>query len=313
MLCTLLLFFLQINPLQKIATDFGPEDIARHPSNQNQIIISCTNRISGETRIGKLQFYNVQDSIQSAKDFIIKDYPADQILPHGIFSRNIRGDDLLYIISHEEKDRIIIFKISKDTLVYQKHYEDPKLDQPNDLFVDKDGSIFYTNTHDYIKGFFRAKNASIGRINTDGKIELILEKRRGANGICRYNDDLYFTDDLDDTLYKLENYFVRPQSNLIPKKVSTLSVGDNINLFNEKLIITNHPSLFKFYFHSKNRLKKSPTAVYLFDGEKLDQIFYSDGIEISGGSSTLIIGGHLYIGQVYNDYLLKAPITQLSE
>lgn len=308
MLCAILLFLLQISPLQKITTAFGPEDIATHPSNKELIIISCTNRISGTPSTGKLQYFNIQDSSLTARDFIIENYQENKLLPHGIFSRKLNGDDVLYVISHEEKDRIVVFKIKHDTLIYQRHFEDPKLDRPNDLYVDKDGRIFFTNTHNYIKGFFRAKKASIGLIQVNGKIELILEKRRGANGICRYQNDLYFTDDLDDTLYKMEDYFINTNKKIQAIKLAKLSVGDNINTYNESLIITSHPSLFKFYFHSKDRFKQSPTAVHIFDGNKLNQIYYSNGTEISGGSSSLIIDGHLYIAQVFNNYLLKVPI-----
>ena len=248
MLYAFIFFLLQFNPGQKIITAFGPEDVAIHPSKEHIIIISCDNRIKGMNEEGKIQYYDTHQSYNKAKDFTYKNYNSNNLRPHGIYAKTHNGKDLLYVISHEVQDRIIIFSIIDSSLYYLNHFEGVLLDRPNDLYVDQQGNIIFTNTHNYIQGFFNFHKASIGVIYSDETMELIEKKRRGANGIIQYNDDLIFTDDLDDGLYAIKDYFVNPRKELKANSILRLSVGDNINSYKDQLLITNHPSLFRFFF-----------------------------------------------------------------
>ena len=139
----------------KIITGDGPEDFLLDMSIEGnpRLIISCTKRKRSKLLSGSIHYYNLGSDRRSSDPFKLEGHNQKQIRPHGIHSNVENGVPYLYVISHEDKtERIIKFRIEKDSLVCVKVYDSEEYpilhgrynSKPNDLFVTPDGYIYFT-------------------------------------------------------------------------------------------------------------------------------------------------------------------------
>jgi hypothetical protein len=73
-----------------------------------------------------------------------------------------------------------------------------------------------------------------------------------------------------------------------------------------KFLIASHQKFGKFMKHAKYPSKFSPSLVYMVDpqtGEK-DVVFADDGRVISAVSTAVLYNGTLYLGQVFDGFVL---------
>jgi hypothetical protein len=91
------------------------------------------------------------------------------------------------------------------------------------------------------------------------------------------------------------------------KDVAHIKGMDNIAMLNNhQLLVAVHPNSLKFLKHKKSAANHSPGIVYLVDTQqqKATPVYANDGSQISANSVALAYGGRIYIGQVFEDYLL---------
>ncbi|MBK8501025.1 MAG: hypothetical protein IPL46_01825 [Saprospiraceae bacterium] len=232
----------------KIQTYPGPEDIVLDPSTSKRIIMSCTKRKRKKNLSGRLQYYDTGSSKNAATDYNILDYPLQKLRPHGIFATLIGGKATLYVISHEEEDKILVFEIKDKQLIFKREYsakDYPKLQGANDLFVLEDGTILFTANKESFTTDIGFANGMVGQIDPANDFKILIDRLRFANGIYVHNGELFVTETYSGRLMRYA--FSSGQINMPGDVAAKIKGGDNISLHTSGLVIAGHLNLFRFF------------------------------------------------------------------
>ncbi len=305
-------------PETKIKTVFGPEDIVLDniSGKNDRIIISCA-KYKGQYHVdGTIQFYYPHEEATEATTFKMKKDIAANIRPHGIAIAEVNGKAMLYVISHENKgenEKILVFKIQKSRLVKVDEFnqeEIPEIIHPNDLYVTDEGMLYYSNYPKSMTNFIlKKKNGNIGYINTKTRESgVLIDKLPFPNGVIVVENDLYYTDTALGNLYKAP--LVNAITPKTPEIFGKVKSGDNISLYNNKLIVASHPKPARFLFYMLFNMR-SPSQVTSFDieGKEAPHTLYDKSQKsISGSSTALIYKNDLYISQVKQKFILKRKL-----
>ncbi|MEL6862992.1 MAG: hypothetical protein AAFP19_01175 [Bacteroidota bacterium] len=302
----------------KVKTCPGPEDIALHKreGKSDRLIISWAQR-RGKAKKGGFQYYDFDT--KEVGDYIIQGYQekkdqGKKVEPHGICLVQREGQDYLYAISHEGKgkEHIHCFRIEDDQLYWiedvARHWPKKPFFQANDLFVTTNGDVYFSNPNISPHKFWRPEY--VGWIGPNGKTAVLLKKQKYPNGIAIIEDQLYYADDKGLRITALLS------SNEVQKntrRIASFTLGDNISILDEEyLLIASHPSKWKFVKYYLNKKKRSPSAVQIIKRGEPHQhqtIFYSSGRAIGASATAIIHNDHLYISQVFENFLLRLPLS----
>lgn len=132
-----------------------------------------------------------------------------------------------------------------------------------------------------------------------------------ANGILIKGDRVYIAATQKKTLAE----YARQADGTLKylRNVAKIKGLDNISMANdEAVLIAAHPSSGKFLKHARNAEKLSPGVVYLvkLENGKNEPLYITDGTSISGNSVAVAYKNTFYIGQVFEDWVLKVTINQ---
>jgi hypothetical protein len=128
------------------------------------------------------------------------------------------------------------------------------------------------------------------------------------NGIQGIEDTLFVSTILSNKVFRV----YQTAKGFKRKKLLKVKGGDNFSVNGKNsLLLTSHPKKMKFMKHAKNPEKKSPSQVFEINtqtGEK-KLIFSSEGEDISAVSVAVQYKGFLYLGQVFEGFILKVPVN----
>jgi hypothetical protein len=292
----------------------GPEDMVLDTLHGDPaLIISCCGRREADKPYGEMLHYN----LTSGKQMVMKrlNEPAEILFrPHGIYM----DGDLLYVISHEKEPDfhpVLVYRIDGNHLNFVELIQTSHQHSPNALVSGPDGEIYLVNDSgkrgSMMEKALKLKRASVVKLKKDSdgrwKAEMVADKLGYPAGINRIGDQLYVGDAV---LHKIHVYQISPDGLSPVGEISKLKGNDNIRIYKGQLLTPGHVKAMKFIKHAKNPDKKSPVDVYLVDpatGE-YSTIYSTDGSTISGGSTAIIYGNHLYICQVFDPYILKVGL-----
>lgn len=288
------------SPTRRIAVGPGPEDMALDTfSTDPQLIVSCSQRREGESRIGDFFAYKF------SSDTVVKlpriNEPEGFFLePHGIDIFNHFGRTYLYAISHTgTMDYVVIYKLQNDSLFFFTSTFNGLIYSPNDLSIAPDGSFYVSND--------KFLNGNLVHCFIDGTCEPMAEKIHYANGVFVYQDDVFVSSTINGEIYRLKRRKTKQER--VPF-AEGIKGADNITRFENKLIITSHPKFLKFIQHVKNSSKISPSVVYsvsLSDGKK--EVIFSDKTgKINTCSTGLIYNNKLYLSQIFEPFILEVSL-----
>ena len=275
---------------KKVEVGSGPEDLVLDTVVGRRLIISCDNR---RNRYMKGSIWEYDLSTGKATVFPFKQALYFDFHPHGMHMITANGVSYLFVINHilkthSEIDRFIV---TKDLLVLDKRYQTiPGL--PNDIFALSKDEFYYTSS--------KMMSGKIYHF-TGGKATPVIKGLNMPNGIYLENDTLYFTVTLSNVLLKA------PLKTLKKKKVCNLKGGDNITKYSRnEFLIASHQSFNKFMKHSKHPEKHSPSLIYKVNFETGEKtvVFSDDGKTISAASTAVSYKNKLYIGQVFEGFIL---------
>lgn len=201
-------------------------------------------------------------------------------------------------------------------LVHQRTISDPLLLSPNDVAA-VDGERFYvTNDHSATTELGR-KLEEFGRLPRghvlywDGaSFSVVAETIHYANGITVSPDgaSVYVS---SITGGEVLMFTREPETGALTRRESVeVHAPDNISIAADgSLWIGVHPKLLTFTGYAKDPSKLSPSKVVRIHGEAgawtVDELFLSDGSDISGSSVALPVGdGRFLIGSVFDAWLL---------
>ncbi|MEA3461599.1 MAG: hypothetical protein U9R49_06950, partial [Bacteroidota bacterium] len=234
--------------------------------------------------------------------------------PHGIYlDRN-----LLYVISHEKEPDyhpVLVYKVHGTQLEFMELIHTTHQHSPNALVTGVGREIYLVNDSgkrgSIIEKALKRKKASVEKLtkNSDGKwvAEMVADRLGYPAGINRIGDQLYVGDAV---LHKIHVYQISREGLTPVGEIKKLKGNDNIRIYRGQLLTPGHVKPLKFIKHARNPKKKSPVDVFLADPSNGEHsvLYSTDGSTISGGSTAIIFGNHLYICQVFDPYILKVEL-----
>ena len=314
MLCCLALQASGQTVVERIPLKPGPEDMVLDTLHGDPgLIISCCGRREADKPYGEMLHYN----LQTGKQLVMKrlNEPAEILFrPHGIYL----DGDLLYVISHEKEPDyhpVLVYRVNGSHLDFVELISTTHQHSPNALVTGPGREIYLVNDSgkrgSMMEKAIKLKRASVEKLTKnsagDWKAEMVADKLGYPAGINRIGDQLYVGDAV---LHKIHVYQISREGLSPVGEISKLKGNDNIRIYNGQLLTPGHVKAMKFIKHAKKPGKKSPVDVYLVDpatGEHTT-IYSTDGSTISGGSTAIIFGKHLYICQVFDPYILKVEL-----
>ncbi|GIX40789.1 MAG: arylesterase [Leptospiraceae bacterium] len=306
------------NSCYKIEGIAGPEDFV-WIEKENLFLISSHNRRDLES-YGEIYSYNPNTNKLNILERINE--PENlSFRPHGIDYR----DPYLFVILHgntlETKwHAVAIYEYKKNQLILKKLFQNPLIVSPNDLISISQNEFIIINDMktrgsliEYLSTMlFGIKNGSLVYCNIE--INQCYEIFNGLgfpNSLALYNNKLFVSTTLENKIYEFDFILKNNQYKLENKKqVATIPGPDNFISYQNKLYITSHPSMWKFIQHSKNAENLSPSLGFEIDPKtyQINKIFEDSGQKISAASVILKLNSELFIGQVFNPYLLRCSI-----
>lgn len=304
--------------IEKISIAPGPEDMVLDTFfSQPRLIISCNARRSTEKPFAEIIQYNL---ITGEKSILKRvNDTSKNFNPHGIDIRNIGNEIWLYVISHndtENKQEIITYKVFENHLEYIQTYTHPLIVSPNDVAIASDASFYITNDakkrNNMLEKILAKRSSTIIHMHTQlkGETKIATQNLAYANGILCLDNTVYIS---TTQRKELNEYNILPNGTLLKNKnLARIKGMDNITLHNDWLIVPAHLKFVKFIKHVSKSENKSPSVVYAINRKTGEHkvIFSDDGKKISAASTALIYNGHLYISQVFDDFILKIKLNE---
>ncbi len=235
--------------------------------------------------------------------------------PHGLdIIQNPDGRVILYVINRQKESTgaghaVIIYEVFPDRLVFQKILSDSLLSSPNDLAVRTDGSIYVTNDKSERGGMgeiiFRLKRSTVVHFDGQGQWRVAADGLAMANGIALNGERVYVAATRENAIY---SFISRGDGQLTAKELFAEVKGpDNFSITGSYLLVGSHTKPMALISHLKDPENKAPSLIYsihLRSGE-IKPIFYNDGRIISAASVGVQYRDTLYIGQIFNSYILR--------
>ena len=306
---------------RSIATGKGAEDLVLDSvsSQSPRLLISCNDhRLQEKAAEGDIYVYELNEAAANAQVLPRVGEPVNlQFHPHGIFFSETQDGPLLYVISHidaEKRHPILVYKVFPDSLVFQKSIENKAIYSPNSVTAMRDGGFYITNDlgkrNNRIEAVLKQKKGSIVYCSPNDSCQRVAEKLSYANGLLISPNEqyLYVSTTAQNKVFQ---YQIGNNGSLINRtQIAKVFGGDNLRWSAGKLIIAGHYNFLAFAAHAKNPEKKSPSVVFEIDiQQKSKKLLYADkGAQISAASVGLTRAGKLYIGQVFQDFIIEVPL-----
>ena len=302
------------NSCYKIEGISGPEDFV-YLEKEGIFLISSHNRRDLES-LGEIYSYNPEtNQVQIIKR---TNEPENfSFRPHGIDYRK----PYLFVILHGNTmdtkwHAVALYEYKNNELIFKKSFQHELIQSPNDLITISENEFFITNDmkkrgsyYELFKTLFLGLNdGSLAYCNIEKNTCEIVYKGLGfPNSLSVVNDRLFVSTTLENKIYEFRIEKDNSVRVTLKKQIAEIAGADNIIYYNNKLYITSHPSIMKFMQHSSNAEKYSPSLAYEIDPNTYQtvSIFEDSGKKISAASVIIKLNNELFIGQVFNPYLLR--------
>lgn len=308
-------------PSTNITVGYGPEDMVLDTLTANalpRMLVSCSARRPHEKPHGEIWAIDLQNDKTSILPR--KNEPAGMgFNPHGIdIVKRTDGKTYLYVVNHQdsiEKQSILTYVVTKDALLYENSYENPLLSSPNDVCFAPSGGFYWSNDLSSRKAslfepLFRIKGGYIGHSDQKDIWKKSKNKFAYTNGLAVINNDLYISTVIQSKIFRFPNQDLTQK----PETIGKVPGGDNITLLPDgNFLVTAHLRQIKFLKHRKDSQQKSPSVVYRVNpsNKEIRVVYADDGHKISAASTAIWYNGHLYICQVFDNFILKTEIKNL--
>ncbi len=238
--------------------------------------------------------------------------------PHGLDL--VRGDDgvlRLYAISHrpegeEPPHGIVVYRVHDDRLEFERLLEDPLLTSPNDLAALADGQLYVGNDRSAGGGLSELilglKKATL--VHFDGRSEwkVVADGLAYCNGVAVVGHRVILAATRENAIY---SFAILGDGSLTHKtRLARVPAPDNFFVAGDDLFVAAHPSATAFIGHARNPARPSPSHVYRLDlgTRELQLLFADDGRGISASSTGIWLDQTLWIGQVFEPFVVEARV-----
>lgn len=285
-----------------ISSGAGPEDVLVDTTTREpRLLISCDERRE-EGIQGSIWQYDFHT--KASKELQVLFPTTDYFFhPHGFSILSKKGKTYLFVINHKFKkeEEIIRFRIYKDSLVFEKSFKDGFIGEPNDLFAVDIDEFYYSD--------YKPVGGSLVHVKGDEfkKVVKGLAMPNGVHVLDSMNKPVvYVSTTLSHKVFKCEE----ENGKWKKQKLTRVKGADNFELYNDSLLVTSHSRFGKFMKHAKHKEKLSPSIVYLMHPETGEKrvVFSDKGSKISACSTGVVYNGKLYLGQVFESFILECKI-----
>jgi hypothetical protein len=283
---------------EKITVGPGPEDFVLDTFfNQERLIISCDPRREKDSALeGDIWSYEIETE-QTLKLNRQNEPVRLSFNPHGIYLLKEKDSLYLFVVNHynmHKESEILRYLVKSNDIYYQKSF--PYRSTINSVVAVAKNEFYITNDKKVNGNLAHYKNSEYNTI--DNHIYY-------PNGINIKDSVLYLSTTLSNKIYtyNLNDSSIYTQT----KQIAKVKGADNIRFYNNFLITSSHPKLMRVVKHFKNAEKTSPSVIYainLYTGEK-KELYSNDGSNISAASGAIYYKNHLYIAQIFENFILK--------
>jgi len=299
---------------ERISVGPGPEDMVSDTlKGEIRLLVSCSSRRDSQESYGEVVAYYPGTGVMRSM-IRMEEPPGIVFRPHGIYLDGER----LYVISHEEEPHdhpVLIYEVHGDALLFQEMIRSPMLHSPNALVTGPQKEIYVVNDSgkrgSILEKALRLKRANVIRLDKAPGGTWSAREVAGnlgyPAGINRIGNRLYVGDAV---LHRIHVYTISEQGLEPFSEIRDVKGVDNLRIHNGQLLAPGHVKPFKFIGHVNNPEKHSPVEVFLIDPQTggCTTLYANDGSIISAASSAIILGGSLYICQVFEPYLLRVTL-----
>lgn len=301
----------------------GPEDLEIDETTKFLYFISNDRCFSDDPAGTTGHVYRLQIDRSVTTPEVITPKNPDIFHPQGISL--YREDSMLYLfaINHRtlNKHTIEIFRVTDSgKLIHRETIESETLIWPNDIAAISKRHFFITDVNRPLNSFMRKIDAlfsiEVGKLlfYNGEKMHTVDKDLYFPNGVVAdfENKRLYVTESLAGALRK---YSLDANFSPALETVQSIAPGlDNINLNAKKdLVIALQPDLIKLGNHLNDPDKRSPGKIIMVEGglkkTLVQNLYATDGQQISGMSSAAFHEGRLYAGAVCEPRLLYCNIS----
>lgn len=300
---------------QRIATGPGPDDMVVQPGTPLRLLISSHDR-RNFSHAGDIYAYTPANN-QMIVMARVGEPEGFRLRPHGMDLINRNGRWWLYVVSHDrelvsDQHSLMIYEVQGDTLRFQQQLTTPLLSAPNDVAVADNGDIYVTNERldgaSIVEWLFlqRKANVVVYRPGTGWKVaaaELAI-----ANGIFIQDRTVWVSQTIGEGLVR---YTRRPDGGLGQGvQVTSLSLIDGLSPApGGHLLATAYPSLIGLGLHWQHQPSHARTVVYDVDPQTQTSriVFQDNGQNINAVSSAQLVGDRLYLGQLFDPFIMSCP------
>jgi hypothetical protein len=238
--------------------------------------------------------------------------------PHGMDL--VRGDDgilRLYVINHrldgqDPPHAIVVYRVLADRLEFLELLEDPLLASPNDLAALPDGQLYVGNDRSAGGGLTEMvlglKKSTVVHFDGQGTWKVVAEGLAYTNGIAVLGHRVIVAATRENAIYSYAR--LGDGSLTLKTRVARVPGPDNFFVAGDDLFVAVHPRPLAFVAHARNPAKPSPSHVYRMDlaTYEMELLFADDGHGISASSTGIWIDQTLWIGQVFDPFVVVARV-----
>jgi len=324
----------------------GPEDFALDPRpGAQRLLVSVEERRPDREPGGTIMAVDTRSGAIAELERVGDDF-IQPYRPHGVDAlTDDDGRHLLYVILHGpgespfQWNRIAVYEIQENRLVYRYGVEHGLIETPNDLAALPDGGLYVTN--DVLDSFFSLllglENRTVIYCDAEGDCRVAAFGLAFPNGVARGPDGkrMYVAESRG---HRVLSFEIDEEGTLRePRTVLEIRGPDNLFIADGQLYVAAHLDDFAFLGHKDDPREPSPSLVVRLDlrtgestalyaspgaarpqdagdadsGENEEEAWPdgSDG-HISAASGAVPLGGSLWIAQVFNDYLLECRLPR---
>ncbi len=246
------------------------------------------------------------------------------LAPHGLSLVRVDGELYLHVINHAPSGGSTVeqFRFDGGQLEHMATVADPALRSPNDVAAVDARRFYVSNDHGGRSPMVRSVEHLLGlRLGDvqyfDGEhFRTVVSGLSFANGVLLTRDErrLLVAETVAGTI---SSYLRDPDSgDLTPESYMTFATGpDNLSQAADGSIwMVGHPSLAAFMAHARDPGRLSATDVHRIDffGRTADSraVLVDEGELISGGSTAVVRGSQMWVGNVFDGYLLRCELPR---
>lgn len=300
---------------QRIATGPGPDDMVVQHDNPLRLLISSHDR-RNFARAGEIYAYT-----PASNQMIVMARSGEpvgfRLRPHGMDLVQRNGRWWLYVVSHDrelvsDQHSLMIYEVLGDTLRFHQQLTSPLLSAPNDVAVADNGDIYVTNERkdgaSIVEWLFLQRKANVVMFRPGTGWQIAAGELAIANGIFIQGRTVWVSQTIGEGLMR----YVRKADGQLGQatKVTALSLIDGISPGRGgRLLTTSYPSLIGLGLHWQRQRSKARTVVYEVNpqDESTRIVFEDSGQNINAVSSSVLVDDRLYLGQLFDPYLLSCP------